>query len=87
MIRELNIPNLLAGSKSIYTHFPGTADSRAIGQILGYIGDLISEYPGKKIRGILVAHDFDTRTKSARKAIAGLELKKYSIEFKFTQVE
>ncbi len=61
----------------------GKADSRAIGQILGYMGDL-QEEDGNHVRGILVAHDFDKRTKAAARIVPTLELKKYSIEFKFT---
>lgn len=61
----------------------GTADSRAIGQILGYMGDLLEEEDGQKIKGILVAHDFDERCKAAARAVPTLTLKKYSIEFKF----
>lgn len=60
----------------------GKADSRAIGQILGYMGDLQEEGNGN-VRGILVAHDFDKRTKAAARVVPTLTLKKYAIEFKF----
>lgn len=62
----------------------GTADSRAIGQILGYMGDIQEEEEGRSVRGILVAHDFDKRARAAAKVVPALSLKKYSIEFKFT---
>ena len=62
----------------------GKADSRAIGQILGYMGDL-QEEESKSIRGILVAHDFDKRAKAAARVVPTLSLKRYSIEFKFTE--
>ncbi len=62
----------------------GKADSRAIGQILGYMGDLQEEEGGKPVRGILVAHDFDRRAKAAARVVPTLTLKKYAIEFKFT---
>lgn len=62
----------------------GKADSRAIGQILGYMGDLQEEEGGKPVRGILVAHDFDRRAKAAARVVPMLTLKKYAIEFKFT---
>ncbi|CUJ71591.1 endonuclease NucS domain-containing protein [Achromobacter xylosoxidans] len=45
----------------------GTADSRAIGQILGYMGDIQAEEEGRQVRGILVAHDFDKRARAAAK--------------------
>lgn len=62
----------------------GKADSRAIGQILGYMGDIQEEEGGKPVRGILVAHDFDKRAKAAARVVPTLTLKKYAIEFKFT---
>ena len=62
----------------------GKADSRAIAQILGYMGDLQEENDEKPVRGILVAHDFDKRTKSAARVVPTLKLVKYAIEFKFT---
>lgn len=64
----------------------GKADSRAIGQILGYMGDLHEE-EARPVRGILVAHDFDQRAKSAAKVVPALVLKKYSIEFTFMDTE
>jgi endonuclease len=65
----------------------GIADSRAIGQILGYMGDLTNEEEGKQIKGILVANDFDQRCKAAARMVPSLTLKKYSIEFKFTSID
>lgn len=62
----------------------GKADSRAIGQILGYMGDLQEEEGGKRVRGILVAHDFDRRAKAAARVVPTLTLRRYAIEFKFT---
>lgn len=61
----------------------GKADSRAIGQILGYMGDLQEEENEKPVRGILVAHDFDKRARAAARVVPTLTLKKYSIEFQF----
>lgn len=65
----------------------GKADSRAIGQVLGYMGDLQEEEGGKAVRGILVAHDFDKRAKAAARVVPTLMLKKYSIEFKFSDAD
>ncbi|HEY6249938.1 MAG TPA: endonuclease NucS domain-containing protein, partial [Candidatus Angelobacter sp.] len=62
----------------------GKADSRVIGQVLGYMGDLHEEEGGRPVRGILVAHDFDKRTKAAARVVPTLSLKRYSIEFRFT---
>lgn len=65
----------------------GKADSRSIGQILGYMGDLQEEDHKKPVRGILIAHDFDRRAKAAARVVPTLSLKKYSIEFKFMDEE
>lgn len=61
----------------------GTADSRAIGQILGYMGDIAADETGRVVSGILVAHDFDRRVKSAARMIPNLKLMRYSIAFHF----
>jgi hypothetical protein len=45
------------------------------------MGDLHEEEGGKPVRGILVAHDFDRRTKAAAGVVPTLTLKKYSVEF------
>ncbi len=59
----------------------GKAGRRAIGQILGYMGDLAQ---GKKqIRGIVVAHDFSPKAISASRVVPGLQLRKYSFDFAF----
>jgi endonuclease len=63
------------------------ADSRAIGQILGYMGDISLEEEGKPIRGILVAHDFDKRAKAAARVVPSLELVKYAVTFQFEQID
>ena len=61
----------------------GKADSRAIGQVLGYMGDLSAEEESRKVRGILVAHEFDQRTRSAARVVPGLALVRYQVDFSF----
>ena len=61
----------------------GVAKREALGQITGYMGDLISEEPGTKIRGVLVAADFDKSCKSAVRAIPLLTLRRYRFSFTF----
>lgn len=66
----------------------GKADSRSIGQILGYMGDLLQDEENQRqVRGILVAHDFDKRARAAARVVPTLLLKKYSIEFQFITEE
>ncbi len=61
----------------------GKTDTKVVAQILGYMGDLMSEDDTTEIEGIIVAHDFDKRTISAAKAVPNLQLVKYSISFSF----
>lgn len=63
----------------------GKADSRSIGQILGYMGDLADEEDGRAVRGILIAHEFDKRSRSAARVVPTLHLMRYSIDFRFQQ--
>ena len=61
----------------------GKSDARVIGQTLGYMGDLMTEDPAQGVRGIIVAHEFDTRTRSAARAVSGLTLYTYAVSFAF----
>lgn len=63
----------------------GKADSRAIGQILGYMGDLAVEEPEQSVSGILVAHEFDKRCRSAARVVPSLKLMRYEIAFTFEE--
>ena len=60
----------------------GKADRNSIGQILGYMGDIKLE-EDRPVKGILVAHDFDSKAKSAASIVPNLVLKKYAIKFDF----
>jgi hypothetical protein len=60
----------------------GTADRTAIGQILSYMGD-VSDEESAPVRGILVAHAFDARARSAARVVPNLALRSYSVQFKF----
>ena len=64
----------------------GKSDPRVIGQTLGYIGDLMDEDSVQAVRGIIVAHDFDQRTRSAARAVATLSLFTYAVAFTFQAV-
>ncbi len=64
----------------------GKAKDAALGQILGYIGALIENGIHEKVRGILVASDFDNRIILASKAIQNISLTKYNLSFKFDKV-
>lgn len=75
-----------AGSIVVIELKAGTARGKDVGQVAGYMGDIVEEESGKNVRGILVAADFDQRAKSAAKVIPGLSLRAYSFNFGFTEV-
>ncbi|PHR25487.1 MAG: hypothetical protein COA37_01215 [Hoeflea sp.] len=82
---DITCENKLDGSLVVLELKAGKADSRAIGQILGYMGDLAEEEPGREISGILVAHEFDKRSRSAARVVPALKLVKYQINFQFSE--
>ncbi|MEH7829136.1 endonuclease NucS domain-containing protein [Gemmobacter denitrificans] len=61
----------------------GKTDARVIGQVLGYMGDIMDEEEVTALRGIIIAHDFDQRSRSAARAIPNLSLIRYAISFSF----
>lgn len=61
----------------------GKTDPRVIGQVLGYMGDIAAEDEPASIRGIIVAHEFDARTRSAARAVPNLRLVRYAVSFSF----
>lgn len=62
----------------------GKAKDAALGQILGYIGCLSENH--EKIRGILVASDFDARVVFAAKALSNVKLIKYELKFNLHEI-
>jgi len=64
----------------------GKAKDAALGQILGYIGCLLSESSGEPIRGILVASDFDQRVVYAAMALPHIKLIKYAVSFNLKEI-
>lgn len=61
----------------------GQAKREAVGQILGYMGDLKDEEPDVEIRGILVAASFDKSCRSAVGVVSSLSLREYRFDFTF----
>jgi SepF-like predicted cell division protein (DUF552 family) len=64
----------------------GVASPNVIAQVLAYMG-AVAETDKKPVRGILVAGDFHKKVIWASRAIPNLELRKYSFQFSFEQVE
>lgn len=64
------------------------ADRQVCGQIQAYMGWVKEELAeGKKVRGIIVANDFTVRAVYAAKVVPDLTLKKYQINFRFTDAQ
>ena len=61
----------------------GTARREAIGQILSYMGDVAEEESGR-VRGILVAGEFDERARAAARVVPSLSLRRYRVTFEFS---
>ena len=61
----------------------GTAHREAIGQVLSYMGDVDDEEPGR-VRGILVAGDFDDKARAAARVVPTLSLRCYRVTFEFS---
>ena len=64
----------------------GAAKRESVGQILSYMGDVAAD-KGAEVRGILVAGDFDSKTRAAARMVPSLTLRRYSVSFEFHAVE
>ena len=65
----------------------GTAGRGAVGQILSYMGDVAADEPERKVRGILVAGDFDNKARAAASIIPSLSLRRYKVAFQFESAD
>ena len=72
-----------AGAVVVIELKAGKTDPRVIGQVLGYMGDIADEDEPAALRGIIVAHEFDPRTRSAARAVSNLTLQRYAVSFTF----
>ena len=65
----------------------GTARQAAVGQVLSYMGDVADEEPDQRVRGVLVAGNFDQKARSAARMVPALSLRSYRMSFKFQDVD
>lgn len=65
----------------------GTANRNAVGQILSYMGDLMLEDDVERVRGVIVASDFDKKSIAAARFVPDLDLVRYSVSFSFADVQ
>lgn len=73
-----------SGSTVVIELKAGPAGQRAVAQILSYMGDVAAEEENGKVRGILVASNFDAKAKAAARVVPSLILRKYSVRFLFS---
>jgi RecB family endonuclease NucS len=66
----------------------GKAKDSAFGQLLGYIGCITTsaEFKNRKIRGIIVASNFEQRVIYAARGLPNIKLIKYQLSFEFQEV-
>ncbi|NMX21468.1 hypothetical protein C5S30_03345 [ANME-1 cluster archaeon GoMg4] len=66
----------------------GKAKDAALGQLLGYMSFISSNIArGKRVRGCIIANDFDERLKYAVKSVDNVKLKAYKVNFSFEDVD
>lgn len=70
------------GAKVVIELKADTARPAVIAQILAYMSHYAQN--GDKVRGIIVAADFDTRVELASKAVPNLSCKRYTFKFSFS---
>lgn len=64
----------------------GIAKKEHFGQILSYIASVENANEGRKLRGLMVANDFDYALILASSKIPDLKLVKYTVKFDFEDV-
>ncbi len=64
----------------------GTAQLESIAQLLSYMGS-VHNPEGRPVRGILVAHDFESRVVHAARAAPNVALREYSYQLSFRDAE
>lgn len=76
----------LSGDVVVIELKAGKAKDSALGQLLGYMGCLSQSNEHEKIRGILVASDFDKRLVYAVQVLPQVKLIRYQISFHFEEI-
>ncbi len=61
----------------------GVAGQRAVAQILSYIGSVMEEEGTDRVRGILIAAEFDRKARAAARVVPDLTLMRYQFSFQF----
>jgi len=65
----------------------GVADTDSFGQIIAYMACMDKKARGRRVRGIIVASDFEDKVKFATMRVPDLQLKRYQVAFKFENVK
>lgn len=87
---EAGIIDLLAedsnGETVVIELKAGLAEEKALVQLLRYMGFIKKSDKSKKVRGMLLAHDFSEEVKIAASMIPNVKLKVYNIKFEVADV-
>ncbi|MGI0029308.1 MAG: endonuclease NucS domain-containing protein [Nitrososphaera sp.] len=65
----------------------GEADRQVCGQVQAYMGWVKQRFPGRSVRGIIVANEFTDRAGLAASVVPGLSLVRYRVTFSFEAVD
>ena len=66
---------------------PGTVGRRGVAQVLSYMGDIAADEPDARVRGILVAAEFENNGRAAARIAPGLSLRAYALKFEFFSID
>lgn len=65
----------------------GSVGRRAVAQVLSYMGDIAADEPDAAVRGILVASEFESRSRAAARMAPSLSLRAFAVKFEFFSVD
>ncbi len=65
----------------------GTVGRRGVAQVLSYMGDVAVDEPDARVRGILVAAEFENKGRAAARMAPSLSLRAYTLKFEFFSVD
>ncbi len=76
-----------AGAIVVIDLKPGTVGRRGVAQVLSYMGDVAADEPEMRVRGILVAADFENKGRAAARMAPSLSLRAYTLKFEFFSMD
>ncbi len=65
----------------------GSVGMRGVAQVLSYMGDIAADEPDARVRGILVAAEFENKGRAAARMAPTLSLRAYALKFEFFSMD